>query len=60
MSCRDITRSRDHCVAPPTSMYSMKRISAPMRLRVLEQRHELVFVRAAHDHRIELDALEIR
>ena len=28
-------------------------------LRVLEQRHELVVVRAADDHRVELDALEV-
>ncbi len=31
ISCRDTTRSIDQCVAPPTSMYSMKRTSAPWR-----------------------------
>ena len=31
MSAREKTLSIDHCVAPPTSMYSMKRTSAPTR-----------------------------
>ena len=51
MSVREKTRSGDHCVAPPTSMYSMNRTSAPIARRVLEQRHDLVVVRASHDRR---------
>ena len=41
-------------------MYSMNRTSAPMARRVLEQRHDLIVVRAPHDHRIDLDVLEVR
>ena len=42
-------------VAPPTSMYSMKRTSAPTRPRVLDQVGQLVVVDPAHDHGVELE-----
>ena len=60
MSWRDTTRSIDQWVAPPTSMYSMKRTSAPCAAPELEQRHQLVVVHAADHHRVDLESGEER
>ena len=38
----------------------MNRSSAPCRRLVLEQRHELVVIDSAHDHRVDLQAAEFR
>ena len=41
-------------------MYSMNRTSAPMARRVLEQRHDLIVVRASQDHAVDFDVVEVR
>ena len=46
------------CVAPPTSMYSMKRTSAPTRRPNVEQVVDLIVVDAAHDDRVDLERVE--
>ena len=52
--------SIDQCVAPPTSMYSMKRTSAPMRASRTRSVAQLVVVDAANDDRVDLEAGEQR
>ena len=47
-----------HRVAPPTSMYSMKRTSAPAPAGELQQVGDLVVVVAANDDGVELDRVE--
>ena len=60
ISRRDTTRAIDQCVAPPTSMYSMNRTSAPCRPAELDQIDQLVVVDAADDDGVELEAGEER
>ena len=55
MSRRETTRGIDQCVAPPTSMYSMNRTSAPWRASELQQVYEFVVVDTANDDRVELE-----
>ena len=48
--------SGDHFVAPPTSMYSMNRTSAPMDFPYSIRSHQLVVVDAPDDDRVDLEA----
>ena len=47
-----------HCVAPPTSMYSMNRTSALTVRAELDQLHQFIVVDAADDHGVDLQAAE--
>ncbi len=53
-----MTWAADHCVAPPTSMYSMKRTSAPSGRPYSMRSTQLVVVHALDDDAVDLERAE--